>query len=70
MTVDIFIDSADIDEIKEAFSFRAVSGITTNPALIMKAAQKHGVSDFGDEDRTASWTMPGLTMPTIGAARL
>ncbi len=43
----IFIDSADIDEIKEALSWGIVSGITTNPALIQKAAKKHGMDTFG-----------------------
>lgn len=33
----IFIDSADIEEIKEAFSWGIVDGVTTNPSLIKKA---------------------------------
>jgi transaldolase len=36
----IFIDTADIDEIKEAFSWGIVDGITTNPSLIKKAVEK------------------------------
>ena len=36
----IFIDSADIDEIKEAYSWGVVDGITTNPSLIKKAVDK------------------------------
>jgi transaldolase len=35
----IFIDSANIDEIKEAFSWGIVDGITTNPSLIKKAIE-------------------------------
>lgn len=42
----IFIDSADIDEIKEAISWGIVDGITTNPSLIKKAALKHGTKDM------------------------
>jgi len=33
----IFVDSADIKEIKEAFSWGVVDGVTTNPSLIKKA---------------------------------
>lgn len=41
-----FIDTADIDEIEEAYSWGIVDGITTNPSLIKKAAEKHGVRDL------------------------
>ncbi len=33
----IFVDTANIDEIKEAFSWGIVDGVTTNPSLIKKA---------------------------------
>ncbi|MCF7872332.1 transaldolase [Candidatus Woesearchaeota archaeon] len=33
----IFLDSADLDEIKEAYSYGIIDGITTNPSLIKKA---------------------------------
>lgn len=33
----IFIDTAKLDEIKEAFSWGIVDGVTTNPSLIKKA---------------------------------
>lgn len=33
----IFIDTADLEEIKEAFSWGIVDGVTTNPSLIKKA---------------------------------
>ncbi|NIA10620.1 MAG: transaldolase [Nitrospiraceae bacterium] len=36
----IFIDTADIDEIKEAYSWGIVDGVTTNPSLIKKAVDK------------------------------
>ncbi len=37
----IYVDTADIDEIREAFSWGIVDGVTTNPSLIKKASQKH-----------------------------
>lgn len=36
----IFVDSADIDEIKRAKSYGICSGVTTNPSLIKKAVDK------------------------------
>jgi transaldolase len=36
----IFIDSADLDQIREAFSWGIIDGITTNPSLIKKAVEK------------------------------
>lgn len=44
----IYIDTADIDEIKEAFSWGIVNGVTTNPSLIKKAAEKHKGVDLSD----------------------
>lgn len=35
----IFIDSADINEIKQAYSWGIIDGITTNPSLIKKAVE-------------------------------
>ena len=37
----IYVDTADIDEIREAFTWGIVDGVTTNPSLIRKAAEKH-----------------------------
>ncbi len=36
----IFIDSADLEEIKEALSWGITDGITTNPSLIKKSAEQ------------------------------
>ncbi len=36
----LFIDSADIDEIKEVLSYGILDGVTTNPSLIKKAVEK------------------------------
>tara|TARA_Y100000310_G_scaffold344684_1_gene458793 strand:- start:6238 stop:7086 length:849 start_codon:yes stop_codon:yes gene_type:complete len=35
--MDLFIDSADIDEIKEVLAYGILEGVTTNPSLIKKA---------------------------------
>ena len=36
----IFIDTADLDEIRDAFSYGVVDGVTTNPSSIKKAVDK------------------------------
>lgn len=36
----IFIDTADLDEIKKAYSWGILDGVTTNPSLIKKAVDK------------------------------
>jgi len=38
----IFIDTADIDEIREACSWGVIDGATTNPTLIKQAVDKRG----------------------------
>lgn len=38
--VKIFIDTAELDEIKQAISWGVVDGVTTNPSLIKKAVDK------------------------------
>ena len=43
----IFIDSADLEEIKEALSWGIVSGITTNPSLIKKAISGKNIAMAG-----------------------
>lgn len=42
----IFIDTADLREIKEACSWGIVDGLTTNPTLIRKAVQAEGGRNF------------------------
>lgn len=36
----LFIDSADVDEIKEVMAYGIVSGVTTNPSLLKKSVEK------------------------------
>lgn len=42
----IFIDSADIDEIKQAYSWGMADGVTTNPSLMKKAVDKRRKVDL------------------------
>lgn len=44
----IFIDTADIEEIEKAISSGIVDGITTNPSLISRAAEKKGLGNSPD----------------------
>ncbi|MEK6926863.1 MAG: transaldolase family protein [Nanoarchaeota archaeon] len=48
----IFLDSADIEEIKEAESWGIIEGVTTNPSLIKEAVDKYkkGGGKFSMED--------------------
>ena len=43
----IFIDSADINEIEKAYSYGILDGVTTNPSLIKKAAEKNKIKNMG-----------------------
>jgi len=40
-TMKLFIDSADLSEIREVLSYGILDGVTTNPSLIKEAMQKH-----------------------------
>ncbi len=42
----LFIDSSDLDEIKEALSLGVVEGVTTNPSLIKEVVVKNGGISF------------------------
>jgi len=44
--MDIFVDSADVEEIKEAMESGVIDGVTTNPSLIKRASEKHNVEDM------------------------
>ena len=37
----IFIDSADVERIREAWSWGIVDGVTTNPSHVAKTGRKH-----------------------------
>ncbi|HIE13884.1 TPA: transaldolase [Candidatus Bathyarchaeota archaeon] len=56
----IFIDTADINEIKEACSWGIIDGATTNPSLIKKAVEKKGGKvSMEDYIREILETVPG-----------
>ncbi|MBW2967814.1 transaldolase [Candidatus Woesearchaeota archaeon] len=63
----IYVDTADIDEIKEAFSWGIVDGVTTNPSLIKKAVQKHGgdVAEYIKQILTVAGDCP-VSLEVIG----
>ena len=44
----LFIDSADLEEIEEINSYGILDGVTTNPSLIKKAAEKYKIKDFDE----------------------
>lgn len=50
----IFLDTANLDEIKEAASWGVISGVTTNPSLVAKEGQ-----DFHGLIHTISKIVPG-----------
>src|ERR1035438_9154009 len=37
----IFIDSANVDQIREAWSWGIIDGVTTNPSHVAKTGRKH-----------------------------
>src|ERR1700752_4150125 len=37
----IFIDSADVEKIREAWSWGVIDGVTTNPSHVAKTGRKH-----------------------------
>ncbi len=39
--MELFLDSAQIEEIQKAVNYNLIDGITSNPSLIKKAAEKH-----------------------------
>ena len=39
--MDLFIDTANIDEIREAASWGVIAGVTTNPSLVAKEGREH-----------------------------
>ena len=44
----LFIDSGDLDEVREAVSWGIVDGVTTNPTLLREAAERRGVKGLRD----------------------
>ena len=68
----IFIDSADVWAIKEAYETGLIDGVTTNPTLIMKSGrhpekvyQKLKDMGIGDISMEVAVSYTHLTLPTI-----
>jgi len=64
----IFLDTAEIDEIRQATSWGIIDGVTTNPSLIKKAVDKRG-SKISMEDyiKEIVKTAPGpVSLEVIG----
>lgn len=49
----IFIDSARLDEIEQAYSYGIINGVTTNPSLLKKAVDK--LQDIGEKITIAEY---------------
>ena len=54
----IFLDSSDVDEIREAVDTGLIDGVTTNPTLMLRSGR-----DLMDVLAAVSYTH--LTLPTI-----
>ena len=54
----VFLDTAEIEEIKFAASLGVIDGVTTNPSLIKQAVDKHGEEGYSDYEKA---TRGGLT---------
>ena len=58
-----FIDTADIDEIKEAMSWGCLAGVTTNPSLYARTGGK--LADFEDHMVKIAEICEGLPLSLI-----
>ena len=65
----LFLDTSDVDEIRKHYETGLISGVTTNPSLILKSGgDPHETLTeisriFPDDASTVSYTH--LTLPTI-----
>ncbi len=46
--MELFVDTADIEQIEDAFETGIVDGVTTNPSLIKEAQERHDIDDMQD----------------------
>lgn len=58
-----FLDTADLDEIKEAASWGALAGVTTNPTLILVLAVSLPISMIILRAFARLWMAPSLLNP-------
>ena len=68
--MDIFVDTAELDEIKKANSWGVLDGVTTNPSLIKKAVQKRENIDMENYIKEICETVDGpVSLEVIGITR-
>ena len=66
----IFVDTAEIDEIKEANSWGILDGVTTNPSLIKKAVEKRENIDVEEYIKEICEAVDGpVSLEVIGLSR-
>ncbi|MCF7890215.1 transaldolase [Candidatus Bipolaricaulota bacterium] len=66
----IFVDTAEIDEIKEANSWGILDGVTTNPSLIKKAVKKRENINMEDYIKEICKAVDGpVSLEVIGSNR-
>ena len=65
MKIKLFLDGAEIAQMKEAYRNRQVQGFTTNPTLMRKA----GISDYENFAREAIAAIPDLPISVRGICR-
>lgn len=56
LTIDLYQDGADIEDMKKAYASGQVQGFTTNPTLMRKA----GITDYADFARSVIAAIPDL----------
>lgn len=52
----IFIDTAKIEEIKEAASWGVLDGVTTNPFAVLESLFKHPLTESGIKRFLDDWS--------------
>ncbi|MCF7876623.1 transaldolase [Candidatus Bipolaricaulota bacterium] len=63
----VFVDTAELDEIKEANSWGILDGVTTNPSLIKKAVENRSNVDMKEYIREICRTVEGpISLEVIG----
>ena len=55
----IFLDTANIDQIRQAAKLGVISGVTTNPSLV----SREGTADYEKVVKTICSIIPGLFLP-------
>ena len=62
--MELYLDSADVKEIKEAFKLGFLSGLTTTPTFM----HRHGITDIDGTILELSKIVPVLQIEALGQA--